>query len=403
MLAPYRRVLARPGATPFFLTGLVARAPMAMIGLGIVLLVSAQQGSYAVAGTVSAAFVLAEGALALVQGRLLDRFGQARVLVPATLVSNLTLVALVAAVQADAPVLLLVVTSALAGATFPLVGSCVRSRWSWMLRDDPAAKDTAFALEGVADESAFVLGPVLVTVLATQVHPTAGLLAAALVAVVGTLAFARERGTEPPVGQVEGGPVRASRLGWDLLLPTAVVAVGLGALFGGTEVATVAFADELGDRSASGVLLAIWAIGSLVAGAVTGTLTWRVDAATRLRRFSAAFALLVLPLPFVGSILGMGAALLVVGVTVAPTLIALVATIEHGAADGRLTESLAVVHTGLAVGVAAGAAGAGHVVDTAGASSAYVVPVVAIVLAAAAAQLTRPRRVAVPDGAVSLT
>ena len=407
MLSPYTRVLAHPGARAFFLTGLVARAPMAMIGLGIVLLVQGVRGSYGTAGLVTGAFVFSEGALALVQGRLLDRFGQAAVLVPAAIVSNLSLVALTFAVLEGAPLWLLLVLSAIGGATSPQVGSAVRARWSWLLAGRTAPKDTAFALEGVADEVAFVAGPVLVTVLATTVHPTAGLLTAAVVALVGTLSFARLTATEPPSGRSVGESRPTTPLAWRTLGPATGVAIGLGTLFGGMEVVTVAFAQEQGSKSAAGLLLALWAAASLVAGVVTGLVTWRIDAGTRMRRFSAMFALVVLPLPFVPSLALMAALLLVIGLAVAPTLIAMVSAVEAGAPAGRLTESLAVAHTGLAVGVALGAAAAGAVVDRLGPSAAYTVPIAAMALAALAAQASRlpsdppaARRVATPGSDV---
>ena len=80
MLTSYRRILARPGALRFSLAGLFARLPISMVGLGIVLLVSAATGRYGVAGAVSAAYMLANAGFAILQGRLLDKVGQARVL-----------------------------------------------------------------------------------------------------------------------------------------------------------------------------------------------------------------------------------------------------------------------------------------------------------------------------------
>ena len=52
-IASYRRVLGQPGALVFSASGLVARLPMAMVSLGIVLLVSDRTGSYSLAGAVS--------------------------------------------------------------------------------------------------------------------------------------------------------------------------------------------------------------------------------------------------------------------------------------------------------------------------------------------------------------
>src|SRR6478752_7744469 len=62
MLTSYRRILSQPGTLRFSMAGLVARLPISMIGLGIVLLVSAATGSYGVAGAISAAYMFANAA-----------------------------------------------------------------------------------------------------------------------------------------------------------------------------------------------------------------------------------------------------------------------------------------------------------------------------------------------------
>ena len=83
MLTPYRRVLSEPGALAFSGAALVARLPISMIGLGIVLLISTVTGSYGLAGSVSAVFLISNALLTVPQGRLLDQWGQARVLTTA--------------------------------------------------------------------------------------------------------------------------------------------------------------------------------------------------------------------------------------------------------------------------------------------------------------------------------
>ena len=79
MIENYRRILSVPGGLRFSASGLVARLPISMVGLGIVLLVEAATDSYGLAGAISAVYVAAGAAFAIVQGRLLDRLGQAPV------------------------------------------------------------------------------------------------------------------------------------------------------------------------------------------------------------------------------------------------------------------------------------------------------------------------------------
>ena len=254
MLDSYRRVLTRPGALAFSSAALVGRLPISMVGLGIILLVEERTGSYGLAGTVSAAFVLAQAACAVAHGRLVDTFGQSRVLPLAVTVFGVGLSLMVLAVEEDWPRAVAYVLAAVAGAALPQVGASVRTRWAHLL-DEPSEVQTAFALESALDELVFMTGPVLVTLLATSVHPVAGLGTAVVLGVTGTLAFAAQRGTEPPAVRTSGSAPRAP-MPWRLVLSLALVSLLLGTVFGATEVATVAFADEQGNQAAAGWLLA---------------------------------------------------------------------------------------------------------------------------------------------------
>jgi MFS family permease len=391
MLDSYRRVLARPGALAFSSAALVARLPISMVGLGIVLLVEQSTGSYGLAGTVSAVFVLAEAAFAVLHGRLVDSHGQSTVLPIAISIFGAGLALMMVAVESDWPRVLTYVFAAVAGAALPQVGASVRTRWSHLL-DDPGQKQTAFALEAVLDEVVFVVGPVLVTLLATSWHPVAGLTAALVSGLVGTFAFAAQRRTEPPAGRTQESGTARRPMPWRLVLPLSLVCMTLGALFGAAEVTTVAFAEEAGMRWVAGWLLAAWSLGSLAAGLVTGAIEWRSGPEVRLRWGSAAMALAMAPLMFIESVPLMAVVLLVGGLAIAPTMIGAMTMVEQGVPSGRLTEGMAILHTGIVAGVAPGASIAGFVVDHDGASAAYSVALVGGILGALVAQSARPRR-----------
>lgn len=383
MIRTYRRVLSLPGAWAFSLSGMVARLPVSMVSLGIVLLVSTRTGSYSLAGAVSASYLIANAAFAVLQARVVDRRGQSAVLPWTISVFALGVLLLMAAVYAGWPTPLPHLCAALAGAALPQVGSCVRARWS-VLVPDKRMLQTAFAFEAVVDETVFVVGPSLVTLLATAVHPLAGLGAAVLAGVGGTAALVAQRRTEPPPGgrrEAHG----AGPMGWPVLGPLTVSAFAMGALFGGTEVATVAFADELGAKPLSGLLLAIWALGSLLSGAVTGALPLTAPNGTRFRWGLLVLALLMVPLPFVPGLLLLGVVLFLAGFAISPTLIAMVSWVEETVPSGRITEGISIVTTGLAAGVAPGAALVGVVVDRFGASASYWVPAAAGLAGAAVA------------------
>ncbi|MFA6574696.1 MAG: MFS transporter [Nocardioides sp.] len=388
MLTTYRRILARPGTALFSATGLVARLPIAMVGLGIVLLVEDASGSYGVAGAVSAAHLLANAFFAILQGKLLDRLGQSRVLPVVITAWGVALAMLMWSVEADWPIGLTYAFAVVAGASLPSVGSCVRARWSHVTRD-PDELQTAFALEAVADETVFITGPILVTLLATAVHPVAGLTAALVAGVLGTYAFAAQRATEPPTHRPAAVRSERPRIPWAVLVPLTIVSTMLGLLFGAAEVATVAFAEEQDGKAFAGPLLALWAAGSLIAGVLSGAITWRRGPAYRLRWGALAMTVAMVPLTFIDSLLVMGAVLFVAGFAIAPTLIATMSLCERVVPPSRLTEGMAFLQTGLVAGVAPGAALAGVLVDNYGASTAYLVPVAGGVLALLAAQAIR--------------
>ncbi len=140
---------------------------MAMYGLGLVLLISAGTGRYALAGTVSAAAALGNAACAPQFGRLTDRLGQHRVLVPICVIFALSVAGLVAAVQWHGPDWTLFAAGVAGGSTMPQLGPMARARWSALLAGSPRLH-TAFSVESIADELCFVIGPAAVTLLATQ-------------------------------------------------------------------------------------------------------------------------------------------------------------------------------------------------------------------------------------------
>jgi MFS family permease len=373
MFTRYRTVLTHHGAWRFSLTALVARLPISVSTLGIVLLVTGLGRSYGLAGALSASFTIANGLSSVLQGRLLDRVGQSVVLPVVATVYAVGVVGLVTSVESGWPELVAFVSAFVAGAAYPPIGSVVRARWSHVLAGRPVDVQTAYALESVLDEVIFVIGPTVATVLATQWHPWAGLGLALVSGVPGTLALAAQRSSQPVPHRSRPAAGARPPMPWLPVVLLAVVSFALGSLFAAAEVSTVAFSAEQHAKPYAGVLLACWAAGSMVAGLLTGTLRWRRGPIVRVRAGTLLLALVMVPMTFVGSMPVMAAALFVAGFGVAPTLIAVFSAIERGIPAQRLTEGIALSHTGLAAGLAPGAALAGLVIDAHGASPSYLV------------------------------
>ena len=363
VLSPYRDLLATPGGLRFSSAAFVARLPIAMIGLGIVLLVVAETGRYGRAGALSATFALVNAGAAPVIARLVDRYGQRRVLlpsVPAHCVALATFVLLVSVGAPDPTQWAAVVVAALLA---PSIGSLVRARWGYVLGPDPRL-GTAYALESVLDELIFVLGPLIVTVLATLVAPQAGLLVAALVVLVGTGALLGHRVSEPPPSvHGSGHPSALRSAGLPVLM---VVMLFVGGVFGAVELSTVAFADEHGHRALAGPLLACYAGGSLLSGLVFGTLPSDLPRRRSLLLGAAVMTVTVAVLPFVRSTVLLALLLVVCGVGIAPTLISGFSLVERIVPSAAVTEGLTWATTGLVVGFSSSTWLAGHLVDAAG-------------------------------------
>jgi MFS family permease len=349
VLRPYRELFATPGGLAFSSAGFVARMPISMLGLGIVLLLVAHGGGYGRAGAISAVFAIVNALAAPVISRLVDRLGQSRVLPPTVVLHSVWLVAFIGLASKEAPTWTLVLTVAAAGLFEPSVGSLVRARWGHALGSGPRLM-TAYSFESVLDEVIFILGPLIVAVLATQVAAQAGLLAALVLLLVGSFALLAQRASEPPVAPRREHSDRSplSAPGMALVLTFMVF---LGGVFGGVEIATIGFADQHGHAALAGPLLACYAGGSMVAGIVYGAFRWRWSLPRRLVSGALTMTLTIAALPFVHRPGVLAVCLVVAGLGTAPTLISAFSLVERLVDDtgARQAYTVGVVSGGLAV------------------------------------------------------
>ncbi|WP_461030551.1 MFS transporter, partial [Streptomyces sparsus] len=298
----YRLLLRTPGAWSFLIPGFLARQPFAMLTIGIVLLVQHTTGSFAVAGTVSAATGVSMALFAPQAGKLADRFGQRAVLLPGALLHAAAVAALIWLALAGAPLWALLLTALPAGASVPQVGPMVRARWAHKLSGS-RLMPTAAAFESVTDEFTFVVGPVLATALCTGVHPAAGLVAEALLTVVGGLLIAAQVRTAPPAHRAPriAGQRRASAMSVPGVRVLIVAFLGIGTVFGGMQVSLTAFTQDIGQPGANGLLYGIFAGGNMLAGVVCGVVVWRSLPQRRLPVAYGLLALATVPLAFAAS------------------------------------------------------------------------------------------------------
>ena len=380
MANPYLQVLRTPHALPMVLAAFIGRLPLSMVGLGCVLLVADETGSYGLGGAVAAAGAVTTAAAGPVLGRWADSHGQRRVLLPVLVVFVVSGVGFLIAVKDDWPLWTVFLSAGLAGACIPPVSSMIRVRWTHLLRGSHRLP-TALAMESVVDEFVFIVGPVLVTFLSTTGHATSGVVTAFTLAAVGSLLFAAQGRTEPPPAPHEhrNGPSAIRTKGLRVLF---VVGAAVGAILGCLEIALVAFADQEDAKSLSGVLIAALAVGSMASGIGWGTVHWRHPLRHRLAAVLALMTVLTLPLLLVTDVWVMVPFVVLAGVAVSPSLISSFTLAELLVPRAAVTEAFTWIGTALGLGVAVGASVAGKIVDVWGANAAFLVATAAAGIAA---------------------
>jgi MFS family permease len=393
MLARYEAVLRVPGCARVFATALLARMPQGMSSLAILLLVRGTTHSYPVAGIAVGGYALACAAAVPSQGRLVDRFGRRAVLFPVAVVQALALIALVFAAHRHAAAIELVALAVAAGAMQPAIAPSVRALLGEILTET-STRETAYALESVIQELIWIVGPLVVAAVITLVSPGGAVLVSAGVCVVGTTLFitsphARDEAHLRPAGRrrsaVASPELRA------MLGPVAMMGTAIGLI----DVGIPSLALHAGSRASTGLLLALWSVGSLCGGLWYGGVTWRLSLSDRYRWLLTAAVVCVVPLVFARSIPEGMIASLLAGVTIAPVFSCQYALVGRSVTHGSETEAFTWVAAALMTGLAAGSALSGVLIGGIGVSAPFVAACAAMGVAALAAVRVRtPARVA---------
>jgi MFS family permease len=357
----YLTVWRLPAAPVLLLSGFAGRLPSSMVPLALLLMVQEQTGSYAVAGAVSAIYGVATAVIAPVLGRMADRRSPRRVLLAQSALYPLLLGAVAAVVLSSASVPLMFAAAAAVGASTPLVSGTVRALWS---RVDPRVRPTAYALDATATELVFVAGPTLVAALTLLASPAIALAVAGVLGVAGAVGIA----TSAPMRAWQ--PVAAPRRPLLATVTTPgmprVLLSGTALMFGigGLEVAVPAFADAAGSPGMSGLLLAVWALGSAGGGLWFGA---RVVSASLPRQYR--WCLLgatigLAPLAAVSSPWVLGALLFLGGTAIAPTLTVQSSLVGSIAPASAVTEAFTWLSTVTFGASAIGAAVGGSLIES---------------------------------------
>lgn len=361
LLRRYGQVLAIPGARGALAASTIGRISAGMAGLALILLVREERGSYGLAGVCAAAFAVGFAVLSPVRARKADKNGQTGVLLSSAVGFPAGLLGVLAVTETGLPLGLATIGAAFSGALFPPFGPSMRTIWAGI--EDLPVRSSAFALEAVMVELSFVLGPLAVAAGQALGGPRLALLAAAVFGGLGSLLLARnpmsrawkphgERSTHPL------GPLR-SPLVRRLLLATLCI----GVAFGAVEVGAPAFAEQHGSLGASGVLLSLWSLGSMLGGIVYGSVNPRRPATEQYRLLLLGVAA-ASALPMIAwSIPTLGLMLLLFGGAIAPFFITNSHLVADNAPAGTTTEAFAWMATTIFGGASIGNAVTGALVS----------------------------------------
>ncbi len=408
--SPYARVFSIPGAKAFCASGALARLPMSMTSLGIVLALNNLYDNWTVAGTMSAVCVLAMAIATPVYARLFDRYGQSRVGWIALAAEVVVLVAFALAALVRVPLPFLFVLAVGIGATQFAFGALVRTRWSWVLRGqgDSNLLNTAYAFESAVDEVVFILGPIITAWLATSIHPVAPFIVAAAAAGIGGTAYFLQKRTEPPVAvltpvdttargaaadapaasgassgvapqaRLRADPAKHSALQFPGMLMLMVTWVVFNMCFSMFDVSMTSLTKALGRANIVGVQLAMFAFGSCIGALVFGSIRLRGSHWKHMLVFMAYLTLGFVGIHLAGeNLVLIGVIEFVSGLGVAPIYATGNLIVKQTVSANFLTEGLSWLSTSVNVGQSIGSTVVGVVLDHAGPSAGLALPMVA--------------------------
>jgi MFS family permease len=373
-----------PGVARTLALALLARVPPPALGLLLVLQIRHLGHSYALAGVCSGAFALGEAVCSPLLGRTIDRTGQRAVVAFTGVVAAVACVVF-AFIPAGAPAGLLIAVAAAMGAVQPPLVACVRVIWRRIL--DREGFNRLVTLDASLQELAFMAGPLVLISLASATSPAVALATTGALLGACSLVFAGLRETRRFGGpQHDHGLDGPRPAGGALSAPAVrvllVVAALLGVAFGATELSLVTAAAHLDARSATGVLFALWCVGSFLSGAL-----WAHKRAADADPVRSMFWLILacgvpsLPLGLAPSVALLGVGLVIAGAAIAPMFGVLYSLMADVTPPGTLTEALTLQSSALTAGLAVGSASAGAVASGVGAPATFVLAGVAYIAA----------------------
>jgi MFS family permease len=380
LLRPYRTFFTSPGVLPVALPAYIGRLTPSMTSLALVLVVERQTGSFAVAGAATAAYYLAVALTAPVAGRVIDRFGAARVLGLSGVLYPAALLVVAFGPRWGLGAAGIQVVCAVAGLTVPQLATVAQSLWARLLPEGET-RQAAYSTESVVTELVFIVGPLLVGLFVLLGDPAYALLAAAACSAIGAFGVAASPLLRHPPSERQAtagwtGPLRSAGMRVLLAAFTAIATI-----YGLVPLVVTAFAREQNQPAAVGVLMALWSVGGIVGALWYGGRHWNLPARQQFFWALALLAASLAPLTVARGFPDLGLYMVLAGLAIAPVGVLAMQLVADVAPPETRTEGFGWMNTANYAGFAVGSSLGGLAVESVGLRFAALVPSAAVLLA----------------------
>lgn len=411
--SPYAVLFSIPGTKAFCASGALARLPMSMMGLGIILALNHLYDNWTIAGTMSAAYVLATAAVTPLYARLFDRFGQRKVGKIVLAIQIVAMLGFAFAALVRVPIPLLFLLAIIMGLTQFAFGALVRTRWAYVLdrTGNSEMLNTAYALESAIDEIVFIFGPILAAFLAASVHPVSQLFVPTAASAIGGTIFFTLRDTQPPVvqaievnaastddedvraanvpgrvdakatrlslKQLKGNGTKTKRnvLTYAGVIPLLLAFIIFNMSFTAFDTSMTAVMKSLHLDSVLGVQLAMLAVGSCIGALAFGSRELKGSRWLHMVLFLSAMTIgFAIIHTCMGNLIVMGLMEILTGLTVSPVFASGNLVMKDTVPEESLTEGLSWVSTAGTVGASFGSMITGIVLDHATPNTSLMMP-----------------------------
>jgi MFS family permease len=371
----YTELFKTPGAKRIASAGFIARLPIAMDTLAIILFVQSTDGRYAIAGSLTAVAALVTVISSPLWSKAADHYGQRIVLSIAVPIRIIAIIIFIALVKSEAPIWSWFLAIFVAESASVSIGSMTRRRWAHMIENHKKdVLSTSYTFESLLDEFIYILGPVITTAVVAAISPSAGLLLGIIFLIIGAPLLISHRKSDPGVEHRQVGEKLKSVFRNRKLQAVGIPLTIAGGAFSAVNICVVAFSEERGAKSVSGVLLGIWAVGGAVSALINGSISWKISHGARYLGYLIGMTLVSSSFPFIENFYLLGIALFLQGLCIAPLLPNGLSLVTDSVSPSQMTQAITLATAGIPLTGSLSSFLSGVMIDNYGANTALWLP-----------------------------